>query len=442
MLWNFSKRFQFAADKFIPASFVFCLILTFIVAALALFMTSSTPMNVVKYWYDGLWTMVSFAFKMTIMVVVCSAVAKAPAVEKLLSKIAQLPKTPSAAYVVLIVVTCIAGYINWAFATILAPIFSMYLSKNIKGCHFPYMVTVGYACMIMIQPICPSISVVALLASPDHFLVDKIGVIPVSDIVLNPVGLLTFAALFGATILVSIFLRPPKDEVIEFEGEIQSSNGNEVVANVTPADKMNNSRILMWILVLVGTTYIISHFVAGGGLSLNLVIFIFLVAAMFLYNTPISFINAMNANMGNATQVMIQFPFYGGIMGIMAASGLTMVLANGLIGVATEQTIYFYSYIAASIVNLFVPSQGGQWIVQGPVLIEAAQAINAHIPTIASAFMFGDEATNLLQPLYIIPALALVKMELKEVWGLMAFLWVIWFAVSAACLTILPGIFF
>jgi short-chain fatty acids transporter len=442
MLWNFSKRFQFAADRFIPASFVFCLILTFIVSALSLFLTSATPMNIVTYWYDGLWSMISFAFQMTIMVVVCSAVAKAPAVENVLSKIARLPKTPSAAYVVLIVVTCIAGYINWAFATILAPIFSMYLSKNIKGCHFPYMITVGYACMIMIQPICPSISVVALLASPDHFLVDKIGVIPVSETALNPVGLITFAALFGATILVSIFLRPPKNEVIEFEGEIQTSNGSEGIANETPADKMNNSRILMWILVLAGVSYLVYHFANGGSLSLNLVIFIFLVCAMFFYNTPVSFINAMSENMANATQVMIQFPFYGGIMGIMAASGLTMVLANGLIGIATEQSIYFYSYIAASIVNLFVPSQGGQWIVQGPVLVEAAQALNAHIPTIASAFMFGDEATNLLQPLYIIPALALVKMELKEAWGLMAFLWFIWFTVTTICLAILPGIFF
>lgn len=442
MLWNFSKRFQFAADRFIPTSFVFCLMLTFIVAALALLLTSASPINIVKYWYDGLWSMISFAFQMTIMVVVCSAVAKAPAVEKMLSKIARLPKTPSAAYVVLIVVTCIAGYINWAFATILAPIFSMYLSKNIRGCHFPYMITVGYACMIMIQPICPSISVVALLASPDHFLVDKIGVIPVSETALNPVGLATFAALFCATIIVSILLRPPKDEVVEFKGEIQTSNGDVQVVNETPADKMNNSRILMWILVLSGITYLIYHFANGGGLTLNLVIFIFLVSAMFFYNTPISFINAMNKNMANATQVMIQFPFYGGIMGIMAASGLTMVLANGLIGIATEQSIYFFSYIAASIVNLFVPSQGGQWIVQGPVLVEAAQALNAHIPTIASAFMFGDEATNLLQPLYIIPALALVKMELKETWGLMAFLWFIWLIVSAICLTILPGIFF
>jgi short-chain fatty acids transporter len=181
MLWKFSKRFQFAADRFIPTSFVFCVMLTFIVCILALVLTGIGALDLVKYWYDGLWSMLTFAFQMTIMVVITSAVAKAPVMERLLSKIAKAPKTPKQAYLVLIVVTCIAAYINWAFATILAPILSMYLSKNVKGCHFPFMVAVGYACMLLIQPICPSISVVALLASPDHFLVDKIGVIPVSE---------------------------------------------------------------------------------------------------------------------------------------------------------------------------------------------------------------------------------------------------------------------
>jgi short-chain fatty acids transporter len=163
---------------------------------------------------------------------------------------------------------------------------------------------------------------------------------------------------------------------------------------------------------------------------------------MLLYKTPIAFVNAIQENMSLATQVMIQFPFYGGIMGIMASSGLTQVLADGLIGIANGQTIYMFSYLSASIVNLFVPSQGGQWIVQGPVLTQAAQALNAHIPTIATSFMLGDEATNLLQPLYIIPALALVKMELKDAWGMMAFIWFGWFIVTSIALLILPGIFF
>jgi short-chain fatty acids transporter len=133
MLWKFSKRFQFAADRVIPNSFVFSVILTFIVCILALVFTSAGGLDVVKYWYDGLWSMMTFAFQMTIMVVITSAVAKAPVVEKLLSRIARVPKTPRSAYLVLIVVTCIAAYINWAFATILAPILSMYLSKNVKN---------------------------------------------------------------------------------------------------------------------------------------------------------------------------------------------------------------------------------------------------------------------------------------------------------------------
>jgi short-chain fatty acids transporter len=442
MLWKFSKRFQFAADRFIPTSFVFCVMLTFIVCILALVLTGVGALDLVKYWYDGLWSMLTFAFQMTIMVVITSAVAKAPVMERLLSKIAKAPKTPKQAYLVLIVVTCIAAYINWAFATILAPILSMYLSKNVKGCHFPFMVAVGYACMLLIQPICPSISVVALLASPDHFLVDQIGVIPVSETAFNPVGLVTVGALFVTTVLIAIFMNPTAEEVVEFTGEIHSNAAAGVIENKTAADRMNNSRILMGILVLAGIIYIIMHFLNGGSLTLNLVIFIFLVLAMLLYKTPIAFVNAIQENMSLATQVMIQFPFYGGIMGIMASSGLTQVLADGLIGIANGQTIYMFSYLSASIVNLFVPSQGGQWIVQGPVLTQAAQALNAHIPTIATSFMLGDEATNLLQPLYIIPALALVKMELKDAWGMMAFIWFGWFIVTSIALLILPGIFF
>lgn len=440
MLWRFSKRFQFAADRIIPNSFVFSVILTFIVAIMAFAMTAASVLDLVGYWYNGLWSMLTFAFQMTIMVVITSAVAKAPVIEKQLSKIARIPKTPRAAYLVLIIVTCIAAYINWAFATILAPILSMYLSKNVKGCHFPFMVAVGYACMIMIQPICPSISVVALLASPDHFLVDKIGVLSVSETAFNPIGLITVGALFVTTVLIAIFMNPSADEVIEFTGEINSVKDNGPLANETPADKMNNSRVLMGVLVLAGLAYIVMHFMNGGGLTLNLVIFIFLVLAMILYRTPIGFVTAIQENMSLATQVMIQFPFYGGIMGIMASSGLTQVLADGLISIATDRTIYMFSYMAASIVNLFVPSQGGQWIVQGPVLVEAAQALNAHIPTIASSFMLGDEATNLLQPLYIIPALALVKMELKDAWGMMAFIWFGWIIVTSICLLVLPGI--
>jgi len=445
MLWRFSKKFQFAADKVIPNSFVFCLVLTFIVYILGLIFTDAGVIDLIDYWYDGLWSMIQFAFQMTLLVVVCSAAAKSPFVEKILSKVSRIPKTPAAAYAFLIVIATVAGWINWAFGMILAPILSMYLSKNVRRCHFPLMVVVGYACMIGVQPICPSASAVALLASPDHFMVDQIGVIPVTETAFNPVGLSMAGILILLTLLVSVNFRVPENEVVEYTGDIDFNDGDskeKSTGEVTVADRMNNSRIMMLIVGIASLIFIVQYFYTNGfKLNFNLVIFIFLTLNFFLYQTPLKFTDAIRDNMALAAPVMIQFPFYGGIMGMMASSGLTEVVANGLIAVATEKTIYWFSYLSASIVNLFVPSQGGQWIVQGPILVKAAEPFNAHLPTVVSAFMYGDEATNLIQPLYIIPALSLVNMKLKQAWGLMAFIWFLWFIATTIGFIVLPMIF-
>lgn len=206
---------------------------------------------------------------------------------------------------------------------------------------------------------------------------------------------------------------------------------------------MNDSRILMLLLGIAGVVYLVHSILTKGlipSLSFNFIIFLFLTLNTFLYNTPKKFVTAFRNSMKPATQVMMQFPFYGGIMGMMSGSGLTGILANGMIQVATARTMPFFSYLSASIVNLFVPSQGGQWIIQGPMITEAAQAVGANIPICINAFVFGDEATNLLQPLYLIPALSLVGMKLKSVWGFTAFIWAIWFIVTTIGLLVLPGI--
>ena len=214
--------------------------------------------------------------------------------------------------------------------------------------------------------------------------------------------------------------------------------------DVTFADKMNRSKVFMWLFGIAGVAYIIHSFITKGiidSLDFNFVIFIFLTLNTFLYNSPEKFVTAFQNSIKPATQVMMQFPFYGGIMGIMAGSGLTAILAAALIEIANADTLPFFAYVSASVVNLFVPSQGGQWIVQGPIIVEAAKALNAEMPILLNAFVYGDEATNLIQPLYVIPALALVNMKLKEVWGFMAFIWLIWFIVTSTGLLFIPRFF-
>ncbi len=446
MLWRFSRKFQFAADKVIPDSFVFCIILTLIVFVMGLFLTQAGPMDMVVYWYDGLWQMIAFAFQMSFMLVCAGAAAKAPTIERLLGRIARLPKSRHAAMIFLLVFGLIASLINWAFSLIVTPILAMQLSRHVKGLHFPLMVATGYSVMILGQAWCPSASVYALVASKGHFLENAMGVIKQDASVFNPVNTILFFILALVTILIGLFTQAPENEVITFSGHKgpQETDAGDGKINLTPADRMNRSRVLMWLFGGAGTAYIFHSFITKGvinSLDFNFVIFIFLTLNTFLYNSPEKFVTAFQNSIKPATQVMMQFPFYGGIMGIMAGSGLTAILAKALIQIANAHTLPVFGYLSASLVNLFVPSQGGQWIVQGPILVEAAKALNADMPVILNAFVYGDEATNLIQPLYVIPALALVNMKLKEVWGFMAFIWCIWVFVTIIGLLVIPRFF-
>jgi short-chain fatty acids transporter len=298
--------------------------------------------------------------------------------------------------------------------------------------------------MILGQCWCPSASVYALVASKGHFLEEAIGILSQDLTTYNPINTILFLILAVVTILVGALTKPPANEVIAYKGELTETAATVEEVKITAADKMNGSRILMYLVGIAGFVYIVYSFATNGiikSLNFNFVIFLFLTLNAFLYNTPHKFVTAFRDSMKPATEVMMQFPFYGGIMGMMAGSGLTKVMADGLIQVATVQTLPLFSYYSSSIVNLFVPSQGGQWIVQGPVLVEAAKSLNADISLVINAFVFGDEATNLIQPLYIIPALSLVGMKLKEVWGFMAFIWLVWFIVTSLGLLVLPGLF-
>lgn len=444
IFWRISKKFQFAADKIIPDSFVFCLILTFIVFALGMVFTGTGPVAMIQHWYDGFWSQMTFAFQMSFMVVTCAAAAKARQVKKVLVWIAKIPKTPVSAMILLMMFGYVSSFVNWAFCTVVTPILAMQLSKQIKGLHFPMMIAAGYSTMILGQCLGPSASVYALLATDKHFLADKIGVLSQSVTVYNPVNVTMFAILAIFTMILSVMTIPPKDEIVEFKTALDDVEDAEDEEKITLADKMNGSKIIMYLVGIAGLVVIVNTFMKKGflgALNINFVIFIFVILNTFLYSSPRKFVEAYKDNMKLCTEIMMQFPFYGGIAGMMTGSGFGAVIVAAILKVASAATMPLWSYISASVVNLFIPSQGGQWIVQGPLLVDAAQSINANIPHVVNGFVYGDEATNLLQPLYVIPALSVVGMKLKNVWGFMAFIWFFWAIITSIGLYFIPMLF-
>lgn len=272
------------------------------------------------------------------------------------------------------------------------------------------------------------------------------GILSQDVTVYNPVNLTIWIILALVTILLIVFTRPPKDSIMTLDSDTSSAQAEaewEKIDRSTPAGVMNSSKIIMWLIGVAGIIAIVHEFATKGflgALSLNFIIFFFLIVNCFLYPTPTAYVGAHKDSMHLATEVMIQFPFYAGIAGIMTDSGLAAIIVSALVGISTAKTLPIWSYISASVVNLFIPSQGGQFIVQGPLLMDAAQQLGADKMTVINAFVYGDEATNLLQSLYILPGLAMVGVKLKDVWGIMAFVWFFWTIFTILGFAIVPGL--
>ena len=445
-LWQISKKFNFAAEKIIPDSFVFCVVLTLVVAVLSLVVCHITPINLLTSWWDGLSSQFTLAFQMGLMVVVCATCARSPQVSKLLDGLAGLVHTRTAALVLLMAFGYVSSMLNWAFCTIVTPILAMQLAKRVKGLHFPMMVAGGYCCMILGQCLGPSATNLATEGSNYAEIVGQ--TMTVAETCYNPVNVVLWVILAVCFIVLVLFTQPGDNELVELrniatQADVAPKDYQSHDKAQTPAEKMNTCKPIMWVVGAAIFIYIIYSIATKGffaTLNMNMVIFMFVGINCFLFPQPHSWMEAHTDSMHLATVVILQFPFYGAIMGMMyVEGGLGSVIVNAIVSVATAETMPVFSFLSAAVVNLFIPSQGGQFTVQGPLIVQAAQSIpGTNLVNCLNGFVFGDECTNLLQPLYVIPALSVVGMKLKDVWGFMAFMCVFWIVITCLGLYFIP----
>jgi short-chain fatty acids transporter len=161
----------------------------------------------------------------------------------------------------------------------------------------------------------------------------------------------------------------------------------------------------------------VAHFFGGGGISLNVVNFLFLTLAILLHGSPRRLLESLDEGIKGGAGIVIQFPFYAGIMGIMVQSGLAASISEAMVSVATETTFAFWAFLSAGLVNFFVPSGGGQWAVQAPVVLPAAEAIGVDPARAAMAVAWGDAWTNMIQPFWALPLLGIAGLRAKDIMG-------------------------
>ncbi|MGM9925023.1 MAG: TIGR00366 family protein [Bacillus sp. (in: firmicutes)] len=420
MVASISRFFTKMVDRYLPDPLVFAIILTILVFIFGIVLTPTSPIEMAGLWGDGFWGLLAFSMQMALVVVTGHALASSPLIRKWMSKISSLAKTPAQG---VMLVTFMAGFcsiINWGFGLVIGALFAKEVARRIPKADYRLLIASAYIGFLTWHGgISGSIPLAASTAGNP---IEKyIGIIPVSETLLAPYNIfITLTLLFTLPFLTKMMMRP-EDEVVAIDPallEEDPSMARKLPRDASIAEKLEESRILAYIIGILGITYIVYYFMNNGTkIDINIVNLIFITLGIILHGTPMSYMRAIKAAVGGAAGIIAQFPFYAGIQLMMEGSGLGGLITEGFINISTEATFPILTFLSSGLINLAVPSGGGHWVVQGPFVMPAAEALGADLGKAAMAIAYGEAWMNMAQPFWALPALAIAGLKARDIMG-------------------------
>ncbi len=418
-------------QNYLPDTWVLAVGLSLFVILTALCITPYGVLDIVKFWGDGFTKMYVFGMQMVLVLITGYVLALTPVVKKGIDLLTRIPKTPNQAVALTTFVSAIVCYFNWAFGPLTAGFLAIGVARRIRGIHFPYLVAASYAGEILRGP---SSSIPLVCATPGNFMT-KIGVpvIPVSQTLYSWWNIaITIALIAGMMILYKV-MKPPADEPIrEFIAPLEEVEVVKEKKDMVFAEKLDNCYFINLVFAVVILTYLgLNIQKMGFNLSLNILAMLLLSLGLLLHRSPAQFVAAVSKAIGSTRGIIMQFPLYAGISGVMTGSGMVAMMSDWFVAISTKNTFPAWTFLSAGLVNIFVPSGGGQWIVQGPIMMKAAEALNANIPETIMAFAWGDAWTNQVQPFWALPLLGIAGLGARDIMGYC----VMWTIVSGLIIT-------
>jgi len=442
MLKKIGKAMTGVLQRWMPEPFVFALMLTLLVAILALSYTDAGMGGIVDSWYKGFWLLLEFGMQIVLILSIPYAVALSPFFTRFIDWLAGFVRTPEAVYMMIIVVGALFSLINFGLI-IVAAILARELARRVDGLDYPFLVACVY---LASQPWVGGLSsaVPLFLGTENNFMIQSGALestISVAHTLGSALNLTYLLAFFIGMPLIIWWMRPKASEVISIQDLTESNHQDHAtveqeaedvsLAEKTVSERLNNSLLLQLLIAIMALVVVGRYFlVNNGGLNLNIMIFIFIAVGLILHKTPMRFVIAMKRACGNMSGIVYQYPFYAGIMGIMLYTGLGDVVAAWLASHATVQTIPFIAQMAGAIINFAIPSAGGEWAVVGPAFIDATTSVAADlspekaqalIARVAMSIAYGESSSNLLQPFFILVILPVmgagVRIQARDVMG-------------------------
>ena len=424
-----AKKFEKVIKGILPSPFTIAVLLTLFTFILALFIPNQTPgnnqiLNVFYFWEQGIWNppLLVFAIQMMLMLVLGNVLALSKPINTLISNGIKYCKNTANSAAIITFFTILVSLFNWGLGLIFGAIFARkvgeHASKNNIKINYPLIGAAGYS-GLMVWHGGISGSAPIKVAEEGHFLANKIGVISQSQTIFSTMNISISIVLLVCLPILMYYLGN-KNAKQNIAIKLEYKKKHEEV-NITGAERLDQNTLLAYIfggIIICYAFYkaiILPEKISLDVITPNYINLVLLGLAILMHYNFTNFLKAIDSAISGASGILIQFPLYFGIMGVINHSGMVDIMSNFFVSISNETSFPIFTFISAGVVNIFVPSGGGQWAIQGPIIIEAASQLGVSISKSIMALAYGDQLTNMLQPFWALPLLGITGLKAKEI---------------------------
>ena len=411
------------SQKWFPDAFVFALgglLIVFVAGLIA----GVSARSLVQYFGDGFWGLIPFTMQMVMIIIGGYVVATSPPVFKLIQALAKIPRTPRGAVAYVAFFSMATSMISWGFGLIFAGILAREIVCNVRGIDYRALGAAAYLGEGSVWALGLSSSAALVMATPGSIppaLLKISGVIPLRQTIYTWQSATTAAIIILACVTVAYFSTPASSaKDAESFGVVEGLKLTKLEPRKTPAEWLEYAPALSIAVGIMGLAYLSRVLAVKGplaALDLNTYNFLFLMAGLLLHWRPRSFVRAVNDAVPAVAGVLIQFPFYGGIFGIITFSAISAKLAHFFVSFSTTGSYPILVTIYSALLGMFVPSGGSKWIIEAPYILQAAKDLHVNLGWVVQIYNTAEALPNLINPFWMLPLLGILKLKARDLIG-------------------------
>jgi short-chain fatty acids transporter len=425
-------------ERWIPDAFIFALGATVVVFAAAVTATPSTISATIDAWGRGFWDLIPFTLQMSLVIITGHVLATSPPVGRAIRAIASWPRTARSAVAVVTIFALASSWINWGFSLVFSAVLAREVARRVERVDYRALAAASFLGLGSIWAQGLSGSAALQMATPGALQPQIRDIVAAGGLV--PGGIVAFQhTIFLWQSLVSVAVEiivvtavmwlaaPPagkgrsaRDLGIDLR-EAYGHHESEPARRSRPGQYLENHPALSWFVVAIGVVYLVRYFRTAGeplnALNLNILNLAFLLMGFLLHGTPARLMRAVQDATPAVWGVILQFPFYAGIAGIITGTHLNEQLAGVFVRLSTAATFPPLVALYSALLGVFVPSGGSKWVIEAPYVMSAAHSLKVHLGWVVTAYDLGEALANLVQPFWMLPTLGLLGLGARDVMG-------------------------